>query len=279
MSLAVTLFLSGVGSNSKVYAANLDFKAILDSRYNGFTLRSDTEIKLSKILEILDQENLEHSGDSSCFTISTVTTDMEYFRLDGSGNDINIVPLKVSDGKKIPIVFTETASCDHKGVYGTVTDYLFEIIIADKNARPLNSNKGNAPCNHSYEWEVVKEATATQDGEEVYKCIICGEVQDQSRKSVTGYSVFSNETVKAIRNAAAGEVIVETNLWESFPVKVLTELSAKKDVSLTVRYRYQGKYYTLTIPARADLTKITEENLFVGFRYLDSLFGGSEIVK
>lgn len=223
-----------------------------------------------------------------CITVTHIKTDPEYFKIEGSGNDAKITAIKESKNKIVTFSFSAVVECDHidyKGntsISGSVTDYPLNFQIWDYNEgsdNPSDEPNSPAPCNHFYEAEVIKEATATQDGEEVLRCKYCGEVQSDSKISITGYSIFSKDTIKAIQNAAKKEVIAETDRWESFPVKVLQVISDKKDVSLTIRYKHLGNSYTLTIPPGADLSPLIKDNLFIGFRYLDSMFGGSQILK
>lgn len=52
---------------------------------------------------------------------------------------------------------------------------------------------------------------------------------------------------------------------------------AGKMAERTIKYRYEGKRYTVTIPAGSDVFSLIDENGYCGFRTLDSQFGGSEL--
>lgn len=76
-----------------------------------------------------------------------------------------------------------------------------------------------------------------------------------------------------------GTVIINTKDWCCFNRTLAEKIANKKDVAVTIQYLYQGKKYEVTIPAGTDIISLLDENGFVGFRYLDSVFGGREITE
>lgn len=76
-----------------------------------------------------------------------------------------------------------------------------------------------------------------------------------------------------------GKVIIDTKDWHCFNKTLAEKIADRKDVSVTINYKYQGKKYEVTIPAGSDIVSLLDENGFVGFRYLDAVFGGKEITE
>lgn len=153
------------------------------------------------------------------------------------------------------------------------------IYFTSRGAESAQSgHKTAAQCDHNYEWITEREATSTEDGLASWKCTKCGRVD--SWMATSGYYVFNKDAVAAITKADPNATVtINTKTWESFHKSVLEKLAARPDVTVVINYKYQHKDYTVTIPANADLSKIADSNGFYGFRYLDSMFGGSEIVK
>lgn len=92
------------------------------------------------------------------------------------------------------------------------------------------------------------------------------------------YLAFNGVGEQKIKTAEKnGTVIVSTLNWVSFHKSVLKALQARPDVTVIINYKYAGKYYTVTIPAGADVSALANEEGFCGFRYLDQVFKGHEI--
>lgn len=130
-----------------------------------------------------------------------------------------------------------------------------------------------APCEHVYEWEVYKKATATTDGIMRYRCKYCGDVDYEV--PVTAYYTFNKETQESIKNAAQGATVkITTPIFISFHEMVKDALIDRPDVTLVVDYRYQGQSYEMTIPAGSGdtLETLYGEDHFAGFRYLAGTF-------
>ena len=91
------------------------------------------------------------------------------------------------------------------------------------------------------------------------------------------FNVVGEQKIKAAKKDAT--IVITTLNWVSFHKSVFQALQARPDVTLTINYRFEGKYYTVTIPAGADVSGLANKDGFCGFRYLDQVFQGHEIVK
>lgn len=127
-------------------------------------------------------------------------------------------------------------------------------------------------------WDVVREATDTDDGEMKYRCPDCGYVSEV--RPITAYWQFNVDAAKSIAKAKAGETVaISTPLFVSFHHSVIEQLQKRTDVSVVLSYKYQGKNYKTTIPAGADLTGLIDRNGFTGFLQLAARFGQEEVTK
>ena len=99
--------------------------------------------------------------------------------------------------------------------------------------------------------------------------------------------VIITEGEKYVKNVLAqlektpvnGKVIIDTKDWYCFNRTLAEKVTSMKEVDITVKYGYQGKKYEVTIPAGSDIVSLLDENGFVGFRYLDAVFGGRKITE
>jgi len=144
-------------------------------------------------------------------------------------------------------------------------------------------------CSHSAEYRVVEAASPGQDALMAGECTKCGEVISYSYVPNSAYTAFLEEAERVIRNAADGLAVIETDHWISFNQRVLDAMEERPEVAVRVRYRYNGKAYEVTVPARTTAPTgttvpggtgvggLADENGFCGFRYLDQIFGGREI--
>ena len=74
-----------------------------------------------------------------------------------------------------------------------------------------------------------------------------------------------------------GKVVIDTKDWYCFNRTLAEKVTNMKNVTVTIKYKYQSKNYEVTIPAGSDVISLLDENGFVGFRYLDAVFGGKEL--
>lgn len=75
------------------------------------------------------------------------------------------------------------------------------------------------------------------------------------------------------------KVVIDTKDWYCFNRTLAEKVTSMKDITVTIKYKYQGKRYEVTIPAGSDIVSLLGETGFVGFRYLDLVFGGREITE
>lgn len=130
-------------------------------------------------------------------------------------------------------------------------------------------------CPHVGEEVMISEATPETDALGAEKCTLCGEILEYYPVPGTACASFQQSTADAIRHAKADKVIVDTELWTCLDKRITDALSERRDVSLTINYKYQGTKYTVTIPAGTDASEMLDENGYCGFRYLDLLYNGS----
>ena len=133
-------------------------------------------------------------------------------------------------------------------------------------------------CNHSTVFfRVVKNAIPDQDSVLAGECSWCAEVLSYSFVPNSAYAAFLESAACAIRNAQWDEAVIETERWLSFNQAVFDAMALRPELTVRVRYRYEGKRYEVTVPAGAKLSGLTDKNGFCGFRYLDQMFMGKEI--
>ena len=124
----------------------------------------------------------------------------------------------------------------------------------------------------------IQEATAIADAVLAYECTNCGRVTDYMKEPNSAFAQFNKESIASIETAQKdAAVTLDTDIWNSFQGSVLSALSSRPDITLVIKYRYEGKRYTVTIPAGSDVLSLIDENGYCGFRTLDSWFGGSEL--
>lgn len=138
---------------------------------------------------------------------------------------------------------------------------------------------GQASCSHTtVSYRMIKKANPDQDAMLAGECDNCGEVLSYSFVPNTAFAAFLEDAVREIQSTQTGEAAIETERWVSFHQSVFDAIAMRPDVAVTVRYRYGGRRYEVTIPAGAEVSGLTDENGFCGFRCLDQVFGGRELV-
>lgn len=136
---------------------------------------------------------------------------------------------------------------------------------------------GKPDCIHVWEYSMAEPATKEKDSLLSYQCAICGEVIEYVEVPNSAYSVFLTEAADAIWSSQTDQVIIDAERWISFDQRVLDAISGRRDVTIVVNYKYQGKKCSVIIPNGADVSGLADETGFCGFRYLDQVFGGGEI--
>ena len=271
-----TCLLLGTMCTSRVYAANsgwLDSPANYDTNW-------------------WEKKNYELSGAKQLAGLSYLTN---YGGDDGKGiamsgvrisikNDIDLSARKWST---IPKKFEGSIEGVHKVV---ITLAEGDTFIADKSklanitiryvAREDGTEEEQpaaVACQHVMEQVLISDATAETDAVIAEKCSLCGDTFAYYDAPGTACASFLKKTADAIRQTTEGEVVVDTRLWTCLDKQVTDALMERRDVALTINYTYQGKRYTVTIPAGTDASALLDENGYCGFRYLDLLYHGSAL--
>ena len=109
-----------------------------------------------------------------------------------------------------------------------------------------------------YEWEVVREVGADQDGLEQYLCKLCGNVQSTLTIPASQYQV--QELYTKVTGAGEGETVTyDSGMVHTVCDKLFTKLQQRKDVTLVITYQYKGESYRTTFPAGADYTELLQD--------------------
>ena len=109
-----------------------------------------------------------------------------------------------------------------------------------------------------YEWEVVREVSADQDGLEQYLCKLCGNVQSTLTVPASHYQV--QELYTKVTGAGEGETVTyDLGMVHTVCDKLFTKLQQRKDVTLVITYQYKGESYRTTFPAGADYTELLQD--------------------
>ncbi len=109
-----------------------------------------------------------------------------------------------------------------------------------------------------YEWEVVREVGADQDGLEQYLCKLCGNVQSTMTIPASQYQV--QELYTKVTGAGEGETVTyDLGMVHTVCDKLFTKLQQRKDITLVITYQYKGESYRTTFPAGADYTELMQD--------------------
>lgn len=143
--------------------------------------------------------------------------------------------------------------------------------------RPQGEESKPAACDHVFDYVVEKEPVENLDGILAKKCEKCGSIVEY--QPISAISAFLRNAEKSVKSAAQGAAVtIETDRWLCFDQRVMEAIASRPDVTVTVNYRYEHRSYTVTIPAGYDVISLLNEEGFCGFRYLDLIFEGKEIV-
>lgn len=191
------------------------------------------------------------------------------------------VPVSVTDG-----LYLASVGMDYNGriiqinskYYYRVTQSgdkleVTEVTDAEQNGvSDENLQREDGACIHNLDYELIRPATADRDALMAQQCILCGKVFDYVEVPNSAYAAFQQKAIATIQNARTNEVIISTQRWVSFHQSVLEAISQRPDVTIILRYRYQGEMCEVTIPAGAEVSTLADEGGFCGFRYLNQIF-------
>lgn len=195
-------------------------------------------------------------------------------------------------------IYFASVVMDYSGTINPINSQYYKVKLVDggyvvtpeKDDMPAdhkNNSRGNEKeqesgkpdCIHVWEYNIVEQATTEKDSVMAYQCARCGQVIKYLEVPNSAYCVFLKETTETIRSAQTDQVIIDTQHWVSFDKTVLDAIADRRDVTIVVNYKYQGKKYSVTIPCGADVSGLADKDGFCGFRYLDQVFGGMEILE
>ncbi|MDE7268593.1 MAG: hypothetical protein K2N89_14125 [Lachnospiraceae bacterium] len=141
---------------------------------------------------------------------------------------------------------------------------------SSKKDHPKKSSKSEKKS-HTYEWQITKNATATQNGEKAYVCTQCGEVA--YRTEISAYGIFADTVIERIETAPTGStLVIDAMQYVSFPKKVYEKLAERSDLTLEINFTYLGNAYTVTLPQNADLSGLIDQSGYCGFLNLCTRF-------
>lgn len=121
-------------------------------------------------------------------------------------------------------------------------------------------------CDHLLTENVLRNADPSHDTVLAECCEKCGQVFACYEVPNSAYAAFLEDSENMIRNALPDSfVVICTDRWVSFNEDVLNTINRRRDLSILIRYQYQGKEQQTLIPSGTDTTKLADENGFCGF--------------
>lgn len=121
-------------------------------------------------------------------------------------------------------------------------------------------------CDHLLIENILRNADPSHDEVLAECCKKCGQVFACYEVPNSAYAAFLADSENMIRNALPDSfVVIRTDRWVSFNEDVLNTISRRRDLSILIRYQYQGREQQTFIPFGADTTKLADENGFCGF--------------
>lgn len=246
MVFAMTL---GVHAEQNSYQLGADASPTFNAYF--INLSDNNNVSEETILNKGDQIFVYTSG--GCTNIIYVNG-TESYKYKGSGH---------TDTYTIPAT-TDTYHFSYSNDDSTCTATLHLTSIG----LPQPALQQNSSHNHSYSWQTVKEATETEDGEEIYICS-CGDIVD--RRSISATGTYWTNCENKLKNAKTGDsVLLESGLWHSFSKKTMQEIANRRDIDVVITLTYKGVNYKITIPKG---TKFDTSLDWYGPEKLKQMFG------
>lgn len=139
----------------------------------------------------------------------------------------------------------------------------------------LSKKKGNGGSDHkhSFEWDITKEPTCTEDGEASYICYGCGHVA--AKQPVTRWQWFMKQYRGLVKNAEQNATVTfEADDMPCISDYMLGLNADRSDVTVIIHFIYKGVSYELTIPAGTDFSSIqSDTDTFYGYLGLAAKLG------
>ncbi len=127
----------------------------------------------------------------------------------------------------------------------SVTIYL--TVNGEKIPVTIPVEETSADHEHSYSWQTLKQATATEDGLEAYMCG-CGDIE--ATRVISAYGLWLESVKKEILTAEENAVVeIKTDVWNTYNKSVMDALSERTDVTLVTTFGKDDEAVTFTIPA------------------------------
>lgn len=148
------------------------------------------------------------------------------------------------------------------------------VVLVPNNASTESTNVGGgAGHTHTFEWDMVKEPTRTEDGEASYICHECGCVE--ATQPVTRWQWFMKQYRDLVKNAEQNATVTfEADDMPCISDYMLGFNAARPDVTVIVHFTYEGVNYELTIPAGTDFSAIQNDtDDFYGYLGLAAKLG------
>lgn len=155
----------------------------------------------------------------------------------------------------------------------TANSYDCLVVLVPNNASTESTNVGGAGHEHTFEWDMVKEPTRTEDGEASYICHECGCVE--ATQPVTRWQWFMKQYRDLVKNAEQNATVTfEADDMPCISDYMLGFNAARPDVTVIVHFTYEGVNYELTIPAGTDFSAVQNDtDTFYGYLGLAAKLG------
>ena len=151
-----------------------------------------------------------------------------------------------------------------------------------------SSSHSSSDCTngHDYQYTVIIKPTRTTDGFAAYVCTRCGAIDKNHPGTdyrgyirLPSYKQYNIESIAQIKNAPAGTLTIDAEMWISFHKSVYEEIEKRPDLTVSVAFEWEGNDYLVTIPAGTKAEDVMNGLDYAGYVHLSSLFGWEPIVR
>jgi hypothetical protein len=153
----------------------------------------------------------------------------------------------------------------------------FQVVGNSQKVSETSAGHESTACDHDYEWLVENEPTEDETGLLVEKCTKCGSIRaSQMMPAIKDdYGRCMYERTKSVLNAKPGQTItVDIGYWDTLPKAFFEALANKRDITVNVKFMYEGKHCEFTIdPAQTIDTSVD----YYGPEKLMQLYGAAEV--